>query len=70
MYITERTINTGLIGTKEYIENMNVILCVFLNKGFNAVFSKEDRKKAEEKLIVYGYDDFSKNKRIVLELYK
>lgn len=68
--ITERTINTGLIGTHEYLENINMILCVFLNKGFSAIFSKEDRIKAKEKLIIYGYEKIGSNKKIVLELYK
>lgn len=70
MYISERTINNALIGTEKYLESMNVILFVFLNRGFKVLFSKEDKEKAKEKLIVYGYNDFCNKREAVLELYK
>lgn len=66
-----RTINTGNIGSKEYFENLGIILSVFINKGFVALKNDADKENASEKLVIYGYPKIGKsNKKVVQELYQ
>lgn len=70
METSVRTINTGIILSKEYFESLGIILSTYMNLGYVGHKAVTDWRKVTGKLEVYGYSSINNPPKLVYTLYK